>query len=119
MNLPADARIDALHELLGEHEREGTELRARVHDLERFRLESIETFKDLAEMLDAARGRAAAFETIIAALLKSADPGLQAKAQADLELRWRQGVGMDATDRYAPAFATAALEVCPQVALRR
>lgn len=119
MNLPADARIDALHELLGEHERQGTELRARVHDLERFRLECTETLKALTEMLDGARGRSAALEAVIPALLASASPAARAQAQSDLELRWRQDqrAATAVTHRYTSAFATTALEVVPQAAI--
>ncbi len=116
---PADPRFSSLHELLGEQERQRAALHLRVHDLELFRSECIETFKALTEMLDSARGRSAALEAVIPALLSSASPAARAQAQSDLELRWRQDqrAATAVTHRYASAFATTAREVVPQAAV--
>lgn len=121
MNLSADARIDALQELLGEQERQRGALHLRVHDLERIQGECVDTIRDLAALLDSARGRSAAMEAVMPLLLEASDPKTRDRAQAELELRWRQdlakGTGM--TARYASAFETVALQLAPQSALPR
>ncbi|OBU70193.1 hypothetical protein A9J40_01615 [Stenotrophomonas maltophilia] len=121
MALPVDVRIDQLHELLGDQERQREALNIRIHDLEQIQADHAKTIQRLVWLLDGARGRAAAMETVIPFLLEANDQQTRDRVQAALELRWRQDevLGTGATSRYAAAFEIAALEVAPQASLQR
>ena len=121
MALSAEVRIDQLHELLGEQERQREALNIRIHDLERIQADHASAIEGLVSLLDSARGRAAAMEAVIPLLLEVSDQRTRDRAQAALELRWRQDgpLGTGTTPRYAAAFEEVALEVAPQALLQR
>ncbi|MEN5271868.1 hypothetical protein [Stenotrophomonas lactitubi] len=121
MALPADVRIDQLHELLGEQEKQREAMSIRIHDLERIQVDHAKVIERLVWLLDGARGRTAAMETVIPLLLESSDQRTRDRVQTALELRWRQdqAQGAGATPRYEAKFEKAALEVAPQASLPR
>lgn len=121
MALPAEVRIDELHELLGEQERQREALNIRIHDLERIQADHAAVIERLVSLVDGARGRTAAVETVIPLLLEASNQRTRERARAALELRWRQDrvLGSGTTPRYAAAFEQAALEVAPQASLPR
>lgn len=90
MALPADVRIDQLHELLGEQEKQREALNIRIHDLERIQVDHAKVIERLVWLLDGARGRTAVMETVIPLLLESSDQRTRDRVQTALELRWLQ-----------------------------
>ncbi|MDU1662435.1 MAG: hypothetical protein E6861_23590, partial [Stenotrophomonas maltophilia] len=90
MALPADVRIDQLHELLGEQEKQREALNIRIHDLERIQADHAKVIERLVWLLDGARGKTAVMETVIPLLLESSDQRTRDRVQTALELRWRQ-----------------------------